>query len=409
MPPRPPSRPTVVVPEYGESEVELNAAQERTLRHLVRDRVTILATDTPNRWRVKASSYVGTVVTPDVRILVVPKVSTANLFHFLEAGGRALQVGPEIFEYEKTRDLVPSFATFYARHLEAALGRGIPRDYRETEDRLAGIRGRVNLPAQRRLVGLPLPIECRFDEYTADIALNRVLRSALIRLLGLPGVTVTTRQTLQQLDRRLEEATMLTTGDIRSETTFTRLNEHCRPAERLARLILSGSSILDAVGAAGAAVFLVDMNKVFEEFVESRLRRYLVGRLAVRGQCPCRLDITGAVRIKPDLVFNSPGRDLMYVADTKYKVTADGYGREADYYQLLAYTAALDLDEGLLIYCQHDGTAPAQQIQVRHLGTRLLTWAVRLDRKPRDVEDEMRTLADHIAERAFNAALAATG
>ena len=223
-------------------------------------------------------------------------------------------------------------------------------------------------------------------------------------------MTVTTRQTLQQtLYRRLEEATMLTTGDIRSETTFTRLNEHCRPAERLARLILSGSSILDAVGAAGAAVFLVDMNKVFEEFVESRLRRYLVGRLAVRGQCPCRLDITGAVRIKPDLVFNSPGRDLMYVADTKYKVTADGYGREADYYQLLAYTAALDLDEGLLIYCQHDGTAPAQQIQVRHLGTRLLTWAVRLDRKPRDVEDEMRTLADHIAERAFNAALAATG
>jgi len=28
-------------------------------------------------------------------------------------------------------------------------------------------------------------------------------------------------------------------------------------------------------------------------------------------------------------------------ADTKYKITADGYGREADYYQILAYTAAL--------------------------------------------------------------------
>src|SRR5439155_23704977 len=132
------------------------------------------------------------------------------------------------------------------------------------------------------------------------------------------------------------------------------------------------------VGTAGAAVFLVDMNKVFEEFVESRLRRYLVGRLVVHGQWPDRLDVAGSVRIKPDLVFESVARETTYVADSKYKVTADGIGRETDYYQLLAYTAALNLREGLLIYCQHDGNALPQEIEVRHIGVQLRTWAVRL-------------------------------
>ena len=258
--PIPPDRPLLALSEYETGEVRLTAVQELTLRRLAQGRLTILPGDAPGSWRVQASSYVGTITTPDLRILIRPKVSTANLFHLLEAGSRSLRVGPEVFDYEETEDLLPAFATFFARHLETALSRGVPRAYRELHERVAGIRGRVDLPAQLRLAGLPLPVECRFDEYTGDIALNRILQGATIRLLRLPGVTITTRQALQRLAARLEEAGSLTPIDLRSETVFTRLNEHCRPAERLARMVLGGSSLLDAVGAAGAAVFHVDMN-----------------------------------------------------------------------------------------------------------------------------------------------------
>ncbi len=395
-------RPVLVLAEYEEVEVELSDLQQQTLRRLAGHRLTILPGASSGWWRVKASSYVGTVVVPELRVLITPKVPIANLFHLLEAGGKAIETRPEVFDYERTTDLVPSFATFFTRHLEAALGRGICRDYREQEERTFGIRGRVNLPAQQRLVGLPLPVECRFDEYTADIPLNRVLKAAAVRLLRLPGVTLTTRQALGHLAGRLEEAAALTDADLRSQTIFNRLNHHCRPAEHLARIALGSSSLLDAAGTSGAAVFMVDMNKVFEEFVESRLRRYLAGRLVVHGQSPDRLDLAGSIRIKPDLVFKSTVVRTTYVADSKYKVTADGFGREADYYQILAYTAALDLPEGLLIYCQHDATAPPQQVDVRNLDTRLRTWAVRLDRSPDHVEEELRELADHIVERVVS-------
>ena len=110
------------------------------------------------------------------------------------------------------------------------------------------------------------------------------------------------------------------------------------------------------------------MNKEFEDYVASRLRRYLAARQIVHLQWRDKLDSVGSVRIKPDLVFGPAVGLITYVADSKYKVTADGFGREADYYQLLAYTSALNLPEGLLIYCQHDGSTPPRLVDVRNLG-----------------------------------------
>ena len=181
---------------------------------------------------------------------------------------------------------------------------------------------------------------------------------------------------------------------------FTRLNRHCRGAEHLARMILGNSSLLNAAGTSGAAVFLIDMNKAFEDFVASRLTRYLHGQLLVRTQKPDQLDTDGHTRIIPDLTFeHHPGLPA-YVADTKYKITSSGFGREADYYQILAYATALNLPEGMLIYCQHDGTTPPRQISVRHLGTQLTTWALHLNRAPRHLEQDMQELAGHILLRA---------
>jgi 5-methylcytosine-specific restriction enzyme subunit McrC len=178
-----------------------------------------------------------------------------------DGGEPPVDIGPAVFDHDKTRDLIPSFGTFYARHLEKALARGIPRAYQEIQERVPGIRGRVDLPGQMRLAGLPLPAECRFDDFTADIRLNRILRAAAGRLLRLPRVTVPTRLSLQRLAAALGESRSLMPGDLRTPTVFNRLNEHCRPAEHLARLARGNETLLNAVGGASAGVFLVDMSQ----------------------------------------------------------------------------------------------------------------------------------------------------
>jgi 5-methylcytosine-specific restriction enzyme subunit McrC len=389
---------TVAIPEYGEATITMSSSQERQVRAIAQQRLAVLPTGGPDEWAVRATSFVGTVVVPGVRILVTPKVSSANLFYLLEAGGRSLDIGAEQFDYDRTKDLVASFATFYARHLERIASQGIPRSYVEHDDRLLGPRGRVDLPPQRRSTGLPLPVACRFDEYTADVPLNRVLREAAERLGRLPGVTVESRRALRSWIAAYPEIGPLRASDLAIRSTFTRLDQHCRPAAGLARLVLAGSSLSARIGTAGAGVFMINMNSLFEEFVEHRLRRELRGRLVVHGQRSSAFDLQGAARIQPDLVFTDrAGRDV-YVGDSKYKVTTSGFATPAsDYYQLLAYLTVLDVAEGVLVYCQNDGDVPQQVVEVLNSGgKRLRSWAVHLGGTSKAVDARMAELADRV-------------
>ena len=202
---------------------------------------------------------------------------------------------------------------------------------------------------------------------------------------------------LQRLIGMLDESGPHAPSDLAGPTVFTRLNDHCRPAERLARMVLGNETLLASTGLAGAGVFLIDMNKAFEAFVAARLSRYLSGRLTVCPQQSGPLDLEGSVGIRPDLVFKRRYGKVVYVADTKYKISADGYGRDADYYQILAYATALDVREGMLIYCQRDGSVPPREIQVGKLGTRLVTLAIGLSGTPKDVEQRLLELAGDIA------------
>ncbi len=350
-------------------------------------------------WVVRARGSVGTIVAGRLRILIRPKVSAANLFHMLEADGNSLDVGAALFDYETTGDLLAAFSTFYCRVLERAVARGIPRVYVEEADDLTAIRGRINLRRQLVGGGLPLPIACEFDELSIDSQLLRIVAEASRRFSRMPAVSAETRQALRRVLVEFEGVGALSEFDLERPTPLNRLNQHFAGAEHLARIVLEGSSILDQSGGASAGSFLVNMATLFERFLESRMRRSLRGQLVVRGQFRTTLDHAGSVRMRPDLVFTDR-RVAVYVADAKYKLTGDGFGRESDYYQLLAYCSALGLDEGLLIYCQHDGSVPAREVIARDSSsTRLRTAAVQLSGTPAELDARMAELSRWIVSR----------
>jgi 5-methylcytosine-specific restriction enzyme subunit McrC len=143
---------------------------------------------------------------------------------------------------------------------------------------------------------------------------------------------------------------------------------------------------------------LVDMNKVFEQFVAHRLRRALRGVLDVQGQHQTHLDVGNDVPIRPDLVFRG-GRVPFYVGDTKYKVVTDGFALGSDYYQLLSYCSALGLTEGVLVYGQHEGGVPPQSVTVRNTGQVLHTRSLRLVGTPAELDADVDALASWISRR----------
>ena len=177
---------------------------------------------------------------------------------------------------------------------------------------------------------------------------------------------------------------------------FDRLNEHYREVVALARLILRHATIETGRGAVRAPGFLMDMNRVFQEFVTRALREALgLSDRAFRSDSGVRgvtLDEARRVDLRPDLSWWD-GPTCRFVGDAKYKRVQDGHVPNADLYQLLAYATALDLPGGLLVYAQ--GEAADAVHVVRHAGRRLEVAALDLS----GTIDELRRRIEGLAER----------
>ena len=391
---------TIELVEYGDVRVDLTAQQAARLSGADPRALTVQPTNEPGRFSLTAQNMVGTLVFDDLRILIRPKIRLENLFLLLEVGLPRKAWRQEAIDYATDADLLPSIVAFYARTLESTLARGLLRSYQPEEDRLVALRGRIDLVSQFQQAGLRLPVACRYDEYTPDILENRYVKAAAKLALRVPGIHAEDRRRLLRQVAALED---VSDGPVRADDLdrllFTRLNEHYRPALNLARLLLENLTLVDRSGNRTARSFLVDMNRLFEDFVTQRLRRALRGRLEVRDQVPAHLCVGRQVPIQPDLVFRNRGTDV-YVGDVKYKLTADANARTNDYYQLLAYTTALDLPEGVLIYCREIGGRPERMVTVRHAGKVLHTLAIDLSGPPASVNAAINEAADWIFDRA---------
>ena len=173
--------------------------------------------------------------------------------------------------------------------------------------------------------------------------------------------------------------------------TFDRLNERYRNVVGLARLILRHSAFESGRGDVRASGFTMDMNKVFEEFVTEALRDALgVSDRVLRSEDRVALDMNGRVRMYPDLSWWEGSR-CVFVGDAKYKKTVSQRVPNADLYQLLAYTTALGLPSGLLIYAKGEDE-PATHT-VRHGGKRLQIAALDLEGEFRDVLNDVERIA----------------
>lgn len=398
-----------ILHEYGTVEARLSERRARRLDAAASSYLTVAPHPDAGIWRVTAHHYVGTLVVDDIRILIRPKIRPENLFLLLEVGLPEWAWREEVFEYHAHGDLLSSLVSFFVRTVETTLARGLFRSYREQNEDLNTIRGRIDFGRQLARARLPLPAACRYEEFTADVDENRYLKAAVRRSLKVAGVPVVDRRRLMgQLVDMEEVSDAAVRGDDLDRIAFTRLNEHYRPALGLARLILDHLTLVDRRGEKTASSFMLDMNDLFERFVTERLRRALRGRLAVEAQTGTHLDAKRRVWMRPDLVFRRPGSaEPVYVGDIKYKVADDAMGRNADYYQLLAYATALDLPEGVLIYCRSEGGRPVGEITVRHSGKKLAVKALDLTGPPAEVAEEIERLADWIADRAAPSRLAA--
>jgi 5-methylcytosine-specific restriction enzyme subunit McrC len=304
---------------------------------------------------------------------------------------------PEDVGLPEAPDLVPVMAQVLWRQTERAVHQGLLPGYVMLEETSYVLRGRLRETEQlHRHHGLPVPLEIRHDEFTVDIPENQILRTACERMLQVPGIDAESLQRLRRLLRDFTDVTPLDRRDVVPAWQPTRLNAHYHTALRLAELVLRATSVEEGTGGVTVNGFLLDMPKLFEDFVTVALREALVSAYGGRvdDQDLHRFDEAGLVLLRPDMVWKLRGTALA-VVDAKYKAETPAGYPNADLYQLLAYCTVLGLRRGHLVYAK--GNVEPSHHVVRRSGIEIVCHAIELDTAPDILLNQMRRLADLIA------------
>lgn len=352
---------------------------------------------TPGKWLVGPVGKVGAARVGDVEIHITPKLPIARLLFMAGYAIKGAAWRQDDVGLSQADDLVAALAQVLWRQAARAVHQGLLPGYVVLEEASPVLRGRLREAKQlHRHHGLPFPLEIVHDEFTVDIAENRILRTACERMLNVPRVDHESQRMLRRLLRDFTDVTPLGRAEPIPGWQPTRLNARYHPALGVAELVLRATSVEQSAGGVAVTGFLFDMPLLFEEFVTVALREELEQLYGgqVVGQDLHFLDQAARVRLYPDIVWYRRDRPAL-VADAKYKSEQPAGYPNADLYQMLAYCTALRLGRGHLIYARGDGE-PARHV-VREAGIEILALALDLDAEPQALLAQIGTLAMHLA------------
>lgn len=364
-------------------------------------------------WRLLPRGTVGSARIGDMQVDVRPKekVGLTRLL-FLLGYAKDPSFRPEFVFAAPENDLWPALAESLARLTRIALGPGVLQGYRTVNESLRTVRGRIRIGDQiRRRPGQMIPIEVTHDQFSVDIAENQILRTALRRMLAVPRLNRASRESLGHMDGQLSGVTVLAPGTKPPQWRPTRLNRRYSPALGLAEVILANGSAETGDGHLQMAAFVVDMARVYEDFVTTALREALSRYPgATRSQHPTRLDeidLPGApgITMYVDVVHLVGGVPRL-VFDAKYKA-ADPRGQypNADHYQMLAYCTALRVPIAWLIYA---GSGPTRTRRIVHTDTTVVEYPLDLRVDPLVLLSKVDSVVAAACATISNMALATT-
>jgi 5-methylcytosine-specific restriction enzyme subunit McrC len=390
---------TVVLTEYVPSTpVPLSVTQRDALRQLVTGLAVTPAPGSTDTYTLTSGSTVGVARVGELTIELRPKIGVAAVLFLVSYALDPKSWKPEHAALARDANLAEAIIPLFARTAQRAIRPGLLHGYRQREDTLTTIRGRVRIAEQfRARTGLPLPIEIVYDDFTPDILENRLLRTAVDILGRLHLRHRDSHTALARLHQQLNGISSIV-PDRRGvpEPHWTRLNERYQPAADLARLIISTAGLEARAGGEDASVFLIDMNAVFERFIRVALREAL--RLdvptfpAAAGGRSVHLDREHRFRLEPDLSWWTGDR-CVFAGDCKYK-KPEGSLPNADAYQMLAYLTALRLTDGLLVYAA--GEDLPRTITIPFADKRVRLRTIDVCQAPIDVLTQIAKLAGHI-------------
>jgi 5-methylcytosine-specific restriction enzyme subunit McrC len=345
------------------------------------------------------------------------KIPILNVYYLLAyAWGHADAVRDREAEDAPVETLPDLLAWILAHRTAALLKRGLDRSYVEEEVVIAGVRGKIDFGTTvKRSLLAQARTACIIEELRYDVLHNRILRSTLRRLLGLPRLSPQVRSEVGLVYRKLEGITEIPIRRLAFRKL--RIHRNNRPYHFLMHLCrLIHESLLVQEGGAARFVDIRSrrgiMARLFEDFVANF---YKIEQTRFRVRSQTRLHWHGATSktdpelgmlpvMRPDIVLVSPDRRI--ILDTKFyreALVTGQYGgrgvRSSHLYQIFAYIENRNAEhpagaghEGLLLYPVVDDSFSYAYRVKGHL---IQVRSIDLDQEWQHIHNDLLRLLDH--------------
>jgi hypothetical protein len=338
---------TYILVERRRSECVLSPDDVEFLIEKHGTHLRIVPTRQPNLFRITPTRLVGTILAPDSRLVLLPKLPLRSFATLLdiETGADAFTGIAHGWREEGILELLTRQLVRLAGERVAA---GLHRSYREERTEGTLLEGSLDVPAQFRELPRRNVLHSRRDELTADVLCNQLTRSTLEALAGCPAFGNNLRSSLQ---RALADFDSISSVALNEDNLARALAERAtvsyRPLLELCGLLADGMQAA-AHGTGMAPAFLLDLERLFEGHVTRGIKTSFADseRLRVSAQPQFAFP---PVQFRPDVVVREGAR-VRLVVDAKWKRLRPGKVIPSDFYQALAYAAALRAERVVLIY-----------------------------------------------------------
>lgn len=374
---------------------------------------------------LRARQAVGVIAARGCSLEILPKVDPegadetagtvrARLVHMLDVAlGLKLSTGESVAMAHRADTLLDMLIEVFADRLLAEVRHGLPRQYREQQEDLRTLRGRLDIVRQFTVHAVrPDRLACGFDALDADTPLMRVMKACVLLLARHARGSATLRK-LTELRFLLAEVTDIPLARLPWKAVrIDRTSRRWQALLDLTRLLIGGrwQQTHSEAAAPEGVTLLFRMNDLFERYIAIQLRRALaplgLDVVAQGGFENCLGDwrpgeiCAGRVfRTKPDLIVRDRSK-VVAVIDTKWKCLSANpldpkHGvAQADVYQLMAYARLYHCDRLILLYPARDGQVDGKVHThgIAHGHERLDIATVALDLSPADIQAALRQL-----------------
>lgn len=314
-----------------------------------------------NKIKIENTSYSGIIQLDKIRIHFSTKVKT-NLFYmlsFLKNEEYFWYDSEIVIEIKEGANFFDILGRLFLNELGAIFEKGFYKKYVRKEENIRFLKGKLLIDSQlKNDIRKRLKFSCSYEELTYDNLENQIILRATTLLIPLIRFNDNIKRDLIRYSELLKEEVSLVNvvPEDCNRVQFCRLNDYYEAIIRFSKVILQSYFIRSTYkGAAKGFNFIVNMNKVYEDFIttmveeiveeENEFENYIVEKQKRFDSLVLEKEII----TRPDVILRRKDTldDYPLIIDAKYKRAK----QNADYFQVIAYSLAIPtIRSSCLIY-----------------------------------------------------------